>query len=124
MAPAGVEVSVGVVRDGNFGPLVVVAAGGIMVELLADRAVACPPITPAHALSMLHSLRIAPLLAGWRGQEPVAIDALVEVVVGFSQLATELGDVLDAVEANPVIASPTGAIAVDALVIAGDQKIE
>lgn len=124
MAPAGVEVSVGVVRDGNFGPLVVVAAGGIMVELLADRAVACPPITPTHALSMLHSLRIAPLLAGWRGQEPVAIDALVDVVVGFSQLATELGDVLDAVEANPVIASPAGAIAVDALVIARDQKIE
>jgi len=124
MAETGVEVSVGVVRDGNFGPLVVVAAGGTMVELLADRAVACPPITPAAALGMLRSLRIAPLLAGWRGGDAVAIDALVAVIAGFSQLATEIGDALDAVEANPVIASATGAIAVDALVIARGQKIE
>ena len=95
-----------------------------MVELLADRAVACPPITPARALAMLGALRIASLLAGWRGQQPVAIDALADAVVGFSQLATELGDALDAVEANPVIASTAGAIAVDALVITRDQKIE
>ena len=51
-------------------------------------------------------------------------NALAAAIVGFSQLATELADVLDAVEANPVIASPTGAIAVDALVIRRDQKIE
>ena len=124
MAETGVEVSVGVVRDDNFGPLVVVAAGGTMVELLADRAVACPPITPAGALGMLRSLRIAPLLAGWRGGEAVAIDKLAAVVAGFSQLAIEIGDALDAVEANPVIASPAGAIAVDALVLPRGQKIE
>ena len=124
MAEAGVEVSIGVVRDENFGSLIVVAAGGTMVELLADRAVACPPVASADAMRMLRSLRIAPLLAGWRGQPPVDIDALVDVIAGFSQLALELGDVIDAVEANPVIASPTGAIAVDALVLARDQKIE
>ena len=45
MAAPGVEISVGVVRDDNFGPLVIVAAGGTLVELLADRAVACPPVT-------------------------------------------------------------------------------
>jgi acyl-CoA synthetase (NDP forming) len=124
MAQAGVEVSVGVVRDANFGPLIVVAAGGTMVELLADRAVACPPVTAADAVAMLRSLRIAPLLAGWRGAPPVDLNALADAVVGFAQLATELGEVIDAVEANPVIASPAGAIAVDALVIARDQKIE
>jgi acyl-CoA synthetase (NDP forming) len=124
MAQAGVEVSVGVVRDANFGPLIVVAAGGTMVELLADRAVACPPVTSADAARMLRSLRIAPVLAGWRGAPPVDSDALAAVIAGFSQLAIELGDVIDAVEANPVIASPAGAIAVDALVIPRDQKIE
>jgi len=124
MAPAGVEVSVGVVRDPNFGPLIVVAAGGTLVELLADRAVACPPVTAAGALAMLRSLRIAPLLAGWRGAPPVDLDALADAVHGFAQLATELGEVIDAVEANPVIASPAGAIAVDALVIPRDQNIE
>jgi len=124
MVEKGVEVSVGVVRDDNFGPLVVVAAGGTMVELITDRAVACPPITPAGALGMLGSLRIAKLLAGWRGAAPVDIDALADVIVGFSQLATELGDVVDAVEANPVICSKSGAIAVDALVLPRGQKIE
>ena len=44
MAAAGVEISVGIVRDEAFGPLLVVAAGGTLVELLADRAVACPPV--------------------------------------------------------------------------------
>jgi acyl-CoA synthetase (NDP forming) len=124
MARPGVEMSVGVVRDENFGPLVIVAAGGTLIELLADRAVACPPISAQGALDMLGSLRIAQLLGGWRGDPPADVDALVDIVVGFSALATELGDILDAVEANPVIASPTGAIAVDALVIRRDQKIE
>ncbi|MFZ4373659.1 MAG: acetate--CoA ligase family protein, partial [Mycobacterium sp.] len=53
MARPGVEVSIGVVRDENFGPLVIVAAGGTLIELLADRTVACPPITTTGALDML-----------------------------------------------------------------------
>lgn len=118
MAAPGVEISVGVVRDDNFGPLIVVAAGGTLVELLADRVVACPPITAESAATLLGSLRTAPLLTGWRGSPPVDMTALAAVVVGFSQLALELGAHLDAVEANPVIASSSGAVAVDALVIA------
>ena len=124
MARPGVEVSVGVVRDGNFGPLVIVATGGTLIELLADRAVACPPISTVQALEMMHSLRVAKLLSGWRGEPAADINALAEAIAGFSQLATELGDVIDAVEANPIIVSPVGAIAVDALVIRRDQKIE
>lgn len=117
MAGGGVEISVGVVRNEAFGPLVVVAAGGTLVELLADRALACPPISRDGALRLLGSLRIRPLLAGWRGAPAVAIDALADAIVGFAELATELGDVLDAVEANPVIASEHGVVAVDVLVI-------
>jgi len=117
MADAGVEVSVGVVRDVNFGPLVVVAAGGTQVELLADRAVRCVPVDAAGARAALESLRIGPLLHGWRGTPAVDLDALTRVVVGFSELATELGEAIDAVEANPVIVSERGAVAVDALVV-------
>ena len=118
MVADGVEVSVGFVRDDAFGPLVVVAAGGTLVELLADRVVACPPVSRQGALRLLERLRIRPLLAGWRGQSAVDVNALADVVVRFSEMAAELGDVFDAVEANPVIASPDGAVAVDALVIA------
>ncbi|WP_234812970.1 acetate--CoA ligase family protein [Mycolicibacterium confluentis] len=123
MVTPGVEISVGFVRDAAFGPLVVVAAGGVHVEVLGDRVVACPPVSPTLADELLNRLRIAPLLHGWRGQPPADIAALVRVVVGFSALAAELGDVLDAVEANPVIVSPTGAVAVDALTLPRAQKM-
>lgn len=116
MVTAGVEISVGIVRDPGFGPLLIVAAGGTLVELLADRVVACPPVSRVGALSMLDGLRIRPLLDGWRGAPAVDIDGLVDVIVAFSQMAVEIGDTVDAVEANPVIASPYGVVAVDALV--------
>jgi acyl-CoA synthetase (NDP forming) len=117
MIADGVEVSVGFVRDDAFGPLLVVAAGGTLVELLADRVVACPPVSRSGALALLDRLRIRPQLAGWRGAPPVDIDALADVIVAFSEMAIAIGDVVDAVEANPVIASPHGVVAVDALVI-------
>jgi acyl-CoA synthetase (NDP forming) len=117
MAGDGVEISVGFVRDDAFGPLIVIAAGGVLVELLADRVVACPPLSHVEARRLLDTLRIRPLLDGWRGSPAVDVDGLVDVIVGFADMATELGDMLDAVEANPVIVSASGVIAVDALVI-------
>jgi acetate---CoA ligase (ADP-forming) len=124
MVPAGVEVSIGVVRDESFGPLLVIAAGGTLVELLADRVLAVPPVSHGTALRLLDGLRIKALLAGWRGAPAADTAALAAAIVGFSQLAMELGGCVNAVEANPVIASPAGAMAVDALVYPRDQKIE
>jgi acyl-CoA synthetase (NDP forming) len=118
MVAGGVEISVGFVRDAAFGPLVVVAAGGTLVELLGDRVVACPPVSHDKARRLVDSLRIRPLLDGWRGAPPVDVDALTDVIVRFSDLATELADVFDVVEANPLIASADRLVAVDALVIA------
>jgi hypothetical protein len=68
-------------------------------------------------MRLLDGMRIRALLAGWRGSGPADLTALVDVVVAFSTLATELGDAIDAVEANPVIASADGAVAVDALLV-------
>jgi len=117
MVDGGVEISVGFVRDDAFGPLVVVAAGGTLVELMQDRAVACPPLSRSKALRMLDSLRVAPLLAGWRGAPAVDIDALADTIVRVSELAVDLGAEFDAIEANPVIATPHGVVAVDAVTI-------
>jgi acetate---CoA ligase (ADP-forming) len=122
MAPAGVEVSIGLVRDESFGPLLVIAAGGTLVELLADRVLAVPPVSHARALRLVDGLRLRALLDGWRGQPPADIDALARVIVAFSQMAVEIGDVVDAVEVNPVIASPHGVVAVDALVLASGAE--
>jgi acyl-CoA synthetase (NDP forming) len=115
-APPGVEVSLGVVRDPMLGPMLVLGAGGSLVELLADAVVALPPVSDVQARALLGRLRIAPLLAGFRGAPAGDLAALVRSVVGMGQLAVELGDRLGALEVNPVLVSPSGALAVDVLV--------
>ncbi|HEX3388581.1 MAG TPA: acetate--CoA ligase family protein [Streptosporangiaceae bacterium] len=115
--PAGPELSLGLARDHELGPLLVVGAGGVLVELLADRAVALPPVSAAQAHRMLGTLRAAPLLAGVRGQPPANLDAVAAAITGLSRLATELGDVIEALDINPLICGPERAVAVDALLI-------
>jgi acetate---CoA ligase (ADP-forming) len=88
-----------------------------LIELLDDRVVALPPLSRAGALRVLEGMRIWALLAGWRGAEPADLTALADVIAAFSTLATELGDGFDGVEANPIIVSSHGAVAVDALVV-------
>jgi acetate---CoA ligase (ADP-forming) len=115
--PAGPELAVGIARDPDLGPLIVVGAGGVLVELLADRAVALPPVDEQTARQMIAGLRVARLLAGVRGAPPADLDAVVRAVTGLSELACELGDELEALDVNPLICGPDGAIAVDALAI-------
>ncbi len=115
--PAGPELSLGLARDHELGPLLVVGAGGVLVELLADRAVALPPVSAGQAHRMLGTLRAARLLAGVRGQPAADLDAVVAAITGLSRLATELGGVLEALDINPLICGPDRAVAVDALLI-------
>jgi acyl-CoA synthetase (NDP forming) len=115
--PAGVELSVGIVRDHALGPMVVVAAGGVLVELLADRAVALPPLTRQGALRMLDRLRLRPLLDGFRGAPPVDVDALAAMIVQVARLASDHAGDLDALDLNPVVATADGAVAADVLVV-------
>ena len=115
--PPGPELSLGLARDHELGPLLVVGAGGVLVELLADRAVVLPPVSPVQARRMLGRLQVSRLLAGLRGQPPADLDAVTAAITALSQLAAELGDVLEALDINPLICGPAGAVAVDALVI-------
>jgi acetate---CoA ligase (ADP-forming) len=115
--PAGVELALGIVRDNELGPLIVVGAGGVLVELLADRVVALPPVPDTMARELVNGLRVRALLAGVRGAPAADMDALVGAITGLSALAVELGDELDALDVNPLICGPDGAIAVDALAI-------
>jgi hypothetical protein len=113
----GVEVALGIVRDPLLGPLVMVAAGGVLVELVAERAVALPPVGRETAEQMVGRLRVARLLDGYRGSPPADVEALVDAIVGLGQLAVELGDHLDAVDLNPVVVGPDSALVVDALIL-------
>ena len=117
MAPSGVELALGVVRDPQFGPLVLVAAGGVLVEVLHDRRLAFPPLDVPRARDLVDRLRVRPLLDGVRGAPPADVGALVHAVTRLSVLASDLGDRLDALDVNPVIVTSDGCVAVDALVI-------
>jgi acetate---CoA ligase (ADP-forming) len=115
--PPGAELSLGIARDADLGPLIVVGAGGVLVELLADRAVALPPVDEDQARRMIGRLRAGRLLAGVRGAPPADSDAVIRAITGLSALVAELGGELEALDVNPLICGPAGAVAVDALAI-------
>ena len=115
--PPGVELALGIARDAELGPLVVVGAGGVLVELIADRAVALPPVDTRGARDLVEGLRVRALLAGVRGAAAASMEAVLAAITGVSQLAVELGDELEALDVNPLICGPDGAVAVDALAI-------
>lgn len=112
MAGRGVETIVGVTSEPHFGPLLLFGLGGVATDLLKDRAFAVPPLSRAAAVRLVASIRTAPLLTGYRGSQPVDLDALVDVVARVSRLASEVPEVAE-LDLNPVIATPEGAVAVD-----------
>ena len=116
-APPGTELALGIVRDPALGPLLVIGAGGVLVEILAERAVLLAPVTRSAALAALRRLRIAPVLAGSRGQPAADLGAIADAITGLSRLACDLGDALEALDINPLICTPAGPVAVDALLI-------
>jgi acyl-CoA synthetase (NDP forming) len=117
MAPGGVEIAFGIVRDPQFGPLVLVAAGGVLVEVLNDRRLGLPPLDETRAMRLVDRLTVRRLLDGVRGQPAADVASLARAIVALSWLADDLGEHLEALDVNPVICGPGGCIAVDALVI-------
>ena len=108
----GAELLLGMVRDPQFGPLVVVGFGGIFVEVLGDTAMRLAPVDPSEARAMLAELRMAPVLAGFRGRPPADLAALADTVSRFSRLVSEVPGLVE-LEINPLLAAPSGARALD-----------
>jgi acetate---CoA ligase (ADP-forming) len=116
-AAPGTELALGLVRDPALGPLLVIGAGGVLIEIFSERAVVLPPITRSSAEAIPGRLRLAAVLAGARGQPPADLGAIAGAITGLSELACELGDVLAALDINPLICGPSGALAADVLVV-------
>jgi acetyl coenzyme A synthetase (ADP forming)-like protein len=115
MAPAGTELIVGAVGDPAFGPLVACGAGGVAVELLGDVQVRLAPLGPREADGMLHALKTFPLLDGYRGRPEADVDSLRDLVMRVGALASTHPAIAE-LDLNPVIATPEGALVVDARV--------
>jgi acetate---CoA ligase (ADP-forming) len=116
-AAPGTELALGLVRDAALGPLLVISAGGVLIEIFSERSVVLPPVTRSSARVVLGRLRLAAVLAGARGQRPADLDAIAGAIAGLSDLAADLGDLLDALDINPLICGPSGAVAADVLAV-------
>ncbi len=111
-----VELIVGAKQDPVFGAVVLVGMGGITAELLNDRALELPPLDGTLARRMLESLQLWPLLAGYRGRQPVDVDRLVEVLVRFSYLVTDFPEFVE-IDVNPLLVGRGGTMALDARIV-------
>jgi hypothetical protein len=121
MVPSGTELSLGSIYDEGFGPVVIISAGGVMIEFLADKVAALAPFEADAARVLLEELRISRLLAGFRGQPPADVEAVIAQLVRFSYMVSTLGDAIAEIDVNPMICSASGAFAADCLVVPGKQ---
>lgn len=116
----GVEMIVGVRRDPALGAFVLVGAGGRLVEVLDDVAVAPAPVTTADAATLIRGLRASALVDGRRGAQALDIEAVARIVASVSELAVADAGLLE-LDLNPVIVGEHGAMAVDARAVVGPQ---
>jgi acetyltransferase len=111
--PQALELIVGASIDPLFGPVLLFGAGGTSVEVVADRAVALPPLNVPLAKALVERTRIAKLLKGWRDVPAADIDAVVAIMVVLSQLLADEPRIAE-LDINPLLADARGAVALDA----------
>ena len=124
MAPPGREMILGVTRDPDFGPMLMVGLGGIHVEILGDVVFSPVPIGRDQALSLLGDLKGATVLDGVRGAPPADRAALAELIAVLSRFAADHAELIEEIDLNPVVVHPhgQGLTVVDALIV--KRKIE
>jgi len=112
------EVLIGLIVDPQFGQVLVLGAGGVLTELLADSVTLLPPFTPESIAAGLRSLKVAKLLGGFRGNPTGDIQALIGAILGVARYAAANLSALQEIDVNPIIVRPAGrgAAAVDALI--------
>lgn len=115
----GTEVIVGASRRPSFGPTVLVGAGGVFAEVYDDVAHRLAPLSRAEAHRAIGDLRTATLLGGYRTRPAADVDALAGAVVAVGDLIDDRAG-LAALDANPVLATPDGAVALDAVAVLDD----
>jgi acyl-CoA synthetase (NDP forming) len=117
MLKGGVELVVGIKRDPQVGPVLLVGLGGVLVEIMRDTVLALAPVGKAEARRMLESLKGFKLLQGYRGSPPADLDAVCDAIARISEFAADFADLVEEIDVNPLLARPDGAIALDALIV-------
>lgn len=119
---AGVDMFLGVKRDPQFGPVVLLGFGGVLAETINDVQFALPPFDAQHARRLVDRMQLRSMLDGVRGAPAVDVAGFCELAARFSEVTHELRDVVSEADVNPVIVNEKGATAVDALVVGHDRR--
>jgi len=121
MAKPGVEVIVGMSKDAQFGPVLMFGLGGILVEILKDVSFRIVPLVKRDAAEMIRDIKGYPLLEGYRGQEPVDVANLENMILKVSDFVEKHPEIKE-LDLNPIFAYKDGAVAVDARVVLEDAS--
>ena len=117
MIENGIELSLGLINDIDFGPAVVLSAGGKLIELLDDKIVFPAPVSIKDVKSKINNLKIAKLFHGYRGEEKLDINILCKTISQFSYLSWDLRSIIHEIDINPISFSKFGVYALDTLII-------
>jgi len=122
-APEGTELIIGLQHDNAFGPVLMMGLGGILTDLLRDVVFRTIPLTRNDILEALEHLNLWPLLSGYRGKAPLAVDKIVDAIHAIASFGTDFAGQYESIDFNPLIASPEGCILVDAKMVISDKEI-
>lgn len=111
-----VELILGIKKDNVFGTVMMIGMGGISAELFSDKALGFPPLNERLARRMIESLKIYPLLKGYRGSQPKDIEQLIQALIRLSYLAADYPEIAE-LDINPLLVTPEGVIALDARIV-------
>lgn len=116
MAKPGIEIIMGMIKDASFGPVVMFGLGGVLVEVLKDVSFRIVPVEKKDVVEMIEEIKGKKLLEGYRGQEPVDIGYLQDMLLKLSDFVDKTPEI-EEIDMNPVFAYKEGAAVVDARII-------
>lgn len=117
------ELILGIKKDPVFGTIIMIGMGGIYAELFQDKSLGMPPLNEALARHMLESLKIWPVLNGYRGKPPLNVDKLIDLLIRISYLAADFPEI-EELDINPLLVTPKDVIALDARMAVTRQPVQ
>ena len=119
----GIELILGTKKDPIFGTVLLAGMGGVTAELFKDKRLEFPPLNEHLARQMIESLKIYPLLKGYRGSKSKNIEKLIEVLIRLSYLAADYPEI-EELDINPIVVTPDDVIALDARIVVDQSLLE
>lgn len=116
------ELVMGIKKDPNFGPVLLFGMGGVMTEIMNDKALALPPLNRLLARRLIEDTKVCRILKGFRGQKPVNMDLVEEILIRLSYLASDFSEI-EELDINPLLVDDEKVLAVDARIMLKSQAV-